>query len=611
VKPEQLLTTPAEVRRDIPLPMAPEATDRYWGSDAIADMLRALGVPYVLLNPGASFRGLHDSLVNHLGNADPQMLLVLHEEHAVAIAHGYTKVTGQPLAAILHSNVGLMHGSMAIFDAWADRVPVLVLGATGPVDAARRRPWIDWLHTSQDQAALVRHFIKWDAQPASVAAAQEALLRAWRIADTAPRGPVYVCFDAAVQEARLPERPTVPDVARYMPPQPPVPAAVDVERVAQWLREAQRPVILAGRVSRSQAGWNARVALAERLGARVLTDLKLGAAFPTSHALHAAPAGMFLTPDGVKALREADLVLSLDWLDLAGTLRQAWGDSVVGSRVVQVSVDHHLHNGWSMDHQGLPPADLFLACEPEPVVDALLAALADHPGAPVVTAVPRSAPAPAPAPLPLDDSALTVPAVAALLREATHGLAVSLLRLPLSWGGEMWEFKGPLDFLGYDGGGGIGSGPGMAVGGALALKGTGRLPVAVIGDGDFLMGATALWTAANARLPLLTIVVNNRSFFNDELHQERVARERGRPVDNRWIGQRIDDPAPDLAQMARAQGLIGHGPVKTAAVLRSVLQEAIAAVQQGEGVVLDVWVQPGYTTSMSQTMTRSHSQDHE
>lgn len=608
VKPEQLLTSAAEVRRDVPLPIAPEAIDRYWGSDAIADMLRALGVPYVLLNPGASFRGLHDSIVNYLGNANPQMLLVLHEEHAVAIAHGYTKVTGQPLAAILHSNVGLMHGSMAIFDAWADRVPILVLGATGPVDAARRRPWIDWLHTSQDQAALVRNFIKWDAQPASVAAAQEALLRAWRIADTAPRGPVYVCFDAAMQEARLPERPTVPDVARYMPPQPPVPAAVDVERVAQWLREAQRPVILAGRVSRSQAGWDARVALAERLGARVLTDLKLGAAFPTRHALHAAPAGMFLTPDGVKTLREADLVLSLDWVDLAGTLRQAWGDSPVGSRVVQVSVDHHLHNGWSMDHQGLPPADLFLACEPEPVVDALLDVLADWSDATELAVAPRVEAA---GPSLADDSALTVPAVASLLRETTQGLPVSLLRLPLSWGGEMWDFEGPLDFLGYDGGGGIGSGPGMAVGGALALKGTGRLPVAVIGDGDFLMGATALWTAAKAQLPLLTVVVNNRSFFNDELHQERVARERGRPADNRWIGQRIDDPAPDLAQMARAQGLTGHGPMKTAAALRTVLQEAISAVQQGACVVVDVWVQPGYTAAMSQTMTRSHSQDHE
>ena len=176
------------VRRDIPKPSEPD--DTVWGSDAIADMLRAMDIPYVLLNPGASFRGLHDSLVNHLGNEKPQMIVVLHEEHAVSIAHGYTKVTGKPLIAILHSNVGLMHGSMAIFDAWVDRMPVIVLGATGPVDASKRRPWIDWIHTAQDQAALVRNFVKWDAQPASIPSAQEALLRAKQIATTAPQGPV-------------------------------------------------------------------------------------------------------------------------------------------------------------------------------------------------------------------------------------------------------------------------------------------------------------------------------------------------------------------------------------------------------------------------------------
>lgn len=594
------------VRRDEPVPMSEQSVGHVWGSDAIADMLRALEVPYVLLNPGASFRGLHDSLVNHLGNVLPQMLLVLHEEHAVSIAHGYAKVSGKPLVAILHSNVGLMHGSMAIFDAWADRVPVVVLGATGPVDAARRRPWIDWLHTSQDQAALVRHFVKWDAQPASVPAAQEAMLRAWRIADTAPRGPVYVCFDAALQEARLSERPVVPDVSRYKPPQPPEPASGDVRRTAELLRRARKPLILAGRVSRSQTAWDERVALAERLGAQVLTDLKLGAAFPTRHPLHAAPAGMFLTPDAVKALREADVVLSLDWLDLAGTLRQAWGDSPVKSQVIQASVDHHSHNGWSMDHQGLPPVDVFMACEPETLVSALLVELADH-QVPVARQRVEHVPS-----APLDQNGpLTVSAVAQLLRESTHGEDVSLLRLPLSWGGDMWDFDGPLDFLGYDGGGGIGSGPGMAVGSALALKGSSRLPVAVIGDGDFLMGVTAFWTAANARIPLLTVVVNNRSFFNDELHQERVAIERGRPVENRWIGQRIDDPPPDLAQMAQAQGLTAFGPVSDPQKLSETLSQAISAVKRGECVVVDVRVQPGYTASMSQTMTRSHAKDHE
>src|SRR5882757_8437565 len=201
----------------------------YWGSDAVALMLRELDIPYVALNPGASYRGLHDSLVNLLGNRDPQMLLCLHEEHAVAMAHGFAKVTGRPMGAIVHSNVGLMHATMAIFNAWCDRAPVVLLGATGPVDAARRRPWIDWIHTAKDQGALIRNFIKWDDQPASVAAAFEAVYRASLIARTAPCGPVYVCFDAAMQEAPLAKDFPMPEPSRFQPAAPPRPAAEAVE----------------------------------------------------------------------------------------------------------------------------------------------------------------------------------------------------------------------------------------------------------------------------------------------------------------------------------------------------------------------------------------------
>lgn len=586
----------AAVRRDIPKPSEPDGA--VWGSDAIADMLRALDIPYVLLNPGASFRGLHDSIVNHLGNEKPQMVVALHEEHAVAIAHGYAKVTGKPLIAILHSNVGLMHGSMAIFDAWVDRVPVIVLGATGPVDASKRRPWIDWIHTAQDQAALVRHFIKWDAQPASIPAAQEALLRARQIATTAPQGPVYVCFDAALQESKLAARPALPDPARYLAPPPAHPSDEVVAQAAVWLSNARRPVLLMGRVSRDEKGWAERIQLAETLQAEVLTDLRVGAAFPTDHPLHAAPSGAFLTPAAQEVLRAADVVLSLDWLDLSGTLRQAWGDQPVGSKVIQVSVDHYSHNGWSMDHQGLPPVDLFLLCEPEPAVTLLNQQVK-----------PRAAPVPvkrpgAPAAASGTDT-LTVATLAATLRRAVGTQKLCLMRLPLSWSGEMWDFRHPLDFLGYDGGGGIGSGPGMVIGAALALKGSDRLPVAVIGDGDYLMGVNALWTAANARIPMLVVVCNNRSFFNDELHQERVARQRQRPVENRWIGQRISDPPPDLAMLARAQGLNGIGPVQDAVELERVLIDAIAAVKQGQTVVVDVVVQTGYSPAMTAGLTRS------
>src|ERR1700742_1994427 len=186
-------------------PAPPGANTPAFGSDVVADTLRALGIPYIALNPGASYRGLHDSLVNYLGNAAPQMLLCLHEESAVAIAHGYAKVTGRAMAAALHSNVGLMHATMAIFNAWCDRMPVLLLGATGPVDAAKRRPWIDWIHTARDQGALIRDYTKWDDQPASPAAARESILRGTWIANTVPQGPVYINFDAELQESKVNE----------------------------------------------------------------------------------------------------------------------------------------------------------------------------------------------------------------------------------------------------------------------------------------------------------------------------------------------------------------------------------------------------------------------
>ena len=330
--------------------LAPE-----WGSDVIALALRNLGVRYVSLNPGASYRGLHDSLVNFLGNEMPQMVLCLHEEHAVAVAHGYAKVTGEAMAVALHSNVGLMHATMAIFDAWCDRAPVILLGATGPVDAARRRPWIDWIHTARDQGALIRNFTKWDDQPASPEAAVESLYRAGLIARTAPRGPVYVCFDVSLQEMRLPAPLVPPDPSRFAAGAPPRPAAEAVAEAAAILLVAKHPLILAGRVSRDRAEWDARVELAERLGANVLTDRKAAAAFPTDHALHAAPPVTFMTPEVAEVMRRADAILALDWIDLAGTLSGAWPDGPPVP-VIHASVDQYSHNGWSMDHQGLPPS---------------------------------------------------------------------------------------------------------------------------------------------------------------------------------------------------------------------------------------------------------------
>ena len=577
---------------DRPVPAGVNAAG--FGSDVVADALRATDIPYIALNPGASYRGFHDSLVNYLGNERPQMLLCLHEESAIAIAHGYAKVTGKAMAAAVHSNVGLMHGTMAIFNAWCDRMPMVILGATGPVDAVKRRPWIDWIHTARDQGALVRGYTKWDDQPASPTAAREAVLRANWIANTAPRGPTYVNLDAEMQESKLVEPVASIDAKRFMPPVDSAAPAALVGQAVDLLRNAKRPVILAGRVSRDLDAWNARIALAERLNALVVSDLKIAASFPTQHYLHAgAPGGTVLAPEAADAIRSADVILSLDWLDVAGTFK-AVGN--VTAKVVQVSVDHRLHNGWSMDYQGLPPVDVFIDCEPDVGVPTLLDSLGPGPSRAAAARV-KEFPTPG-------GEKLTVDHLASALRNAVGDRATSLTHVSLSWNGANWAFNHPLDYLGSDGGGGVGGGPGISVGAALALKGSGRIAVAVCGDGDFLMGVTALWTAAHYRIPLLIVVANNRSFFNDELHQERVARMRNRPIENRWVGQRISEPDIDLASMARAQGAQGFGPVTAIADLMPTFAKAISAVEAGAIAVVDVRVEPGYTAATTAAMTR-------
>lgn len=568
-----------------------------WGSDLVAEFLRAVDVPFIAINPGASFRGLHDSLVNHLGGEQPQILLCLHEEQAVALAHGYAKVTGRPLAVALHANVGLMHASMAIYNAFVDRVPVFILGANGPMDAARRRPWIDWIHSSADQAAMVRNYVKWDDQPASVEATMESLARAWDLTRTPPYAPTYVVLDTSVQEERLDRPIALPRVDTPVDRTEVSPTAL--AQVAGWLTEASDPVILMGRTSRDTDEWERRVCLVEALGARVVTDLKAGAAFPTNHPACVPGQGFFLSSSGRDALAAADVVLALDWIDVQGTLAQA--PATRRRTLVDVTQDHQLHNGWSKDHQARTVADLTLPVAPDVAVEQLLAVVTGAARPDTRNRSPRPDAQPAHG---APDGRLDLPFLARSLRAALHDLPVCLVRLPLGWDGDSWDFEHPLDYLGYDGGGGIGSGPGMTVGAALALRGTGRVPVAVLGDGDYLMGVQAFWTAAHERIPLLAVIANNRSYFNDEIHQETVAAARGRDVSRRWVGQRIDDPAPDLAALARAEGLDGIGPVTDPAELDAALARAVDLVRGSRPVVVDVVVEPGYSPAMQSGLTR-------
>ncbi len=563
-----------------------------WGSDAIAEVISQLDLPFISFTPGASYRGVHDSLVNYLGNTNPKMILCLHEEHAVAVAHGYAKVTGKPMAVALHSNVGLMHATMAIFNAFCDRMPMLILGATGPIDASERRPWIDWIHTAIDQAALIRNYCKWDDQPGSVSAALESLVRANMMTRSYPSAPTYVCLDAGIQEEKLSAPIPTPNLSRHQPPSPPAVSPHTTDQVWSMLKEASKPLILVGRVARDRKAWDERIKLAETLGACVLTDLKVGAVFPTRHPLQPAWPGSRITPAGRELIRQSDVILSLDWVDLGGTLQIA--DSGDAQKVISCTNDEALHNGWSKDHYALPKADLSICADPNTLVTALLAK-SEGESAVLRNGWPPKFESSQDEPGGKVSDELLMSELASILQNSLSGRKVTWTGLPLGWSRGDLDFDDPMDYLGRDGGAGVGAGPGIAVGAALALAGTDRIPVAVIGDGDYLMSSSALWTAAHHNLPLLVIVANNRSYYNDEVHQQRMAITRGRPVENRWVGQHLRDPDPDLATIAIGHGLKGYGPIHSTYELEKALADAISDVDAGKPALVDVRVSPrGY-----------------
>ncbi len=557
-----------------------------WGSDIAAQMLRRFGIPYISLNPGASYRGLHDSLVNHLGNATPGILVCLHEDHSVSIAHGYAKATGEPMACVLHSNVGLLHGMMGLFNAWCDRVPMIVLGATGPVAAEKRRPWIDWIHTSRDQGAYIRSIIKWDDQPTSPDALVESMCRANLATRTAPTAPVYICLDAGFQEQRLDKEPEWPDVSRFMPPAPPRPSKSAVDEAVKLLARAQRPVIMFGRGSRKGEFWQPRIKLAERLGACVVTDLKQGAMFPTDHPAHYTPPFNVLGQDARELLCEADVILALDWMDLGGALRQAKSVGKATARIISCTLDASLHTGANMEYQALPTVDVLMASTGDVVVAELVDALGEGRSEPWKAKIPVKSKAG-------NGAAISMAQIATALRsEFNDPDNVTFCTLGRGWPIDVWPLRSGMAYLGKDGGGGLGSGPGLSVGAALALHDQGRYAVTMLGDGDFCMGATAIWTAARHRIPLLVLINNNRSYFNDELHQDNVARTRGREVKNRWIGLRMEDPTPDIAKLAEAQGAVGIGPVTKPSDVKAAIEKGVAVLKQGGVCVIDFHVDP-------------------
>ncbi|MFC2072945.1 thiamine pyrophosphate-binding protein [Chloroflexota bacterium] len=574
-----------------------------YGSDVMAETLRMLDIKYAVINPGSSNRGLHDSIVNYLGNNEPEIILCAHEGIAVALAHGYAHVTGKPMAAMLHDVVGLLHGTMGIYNAWMGEVPMLVIGGTGPMDINKRRAGTDWSHTALVQGNVVRDYVKWDDQPSSLAGVPDSFIRAYQIATTDPQGPVYICLDAGLQEELLTDEVPLPSMKSYPNPSPPQADVATIERVAKLLVEAANPVVIAGRMGISSGPITSLIALAELLALPVIAGGR-GVNFPNTHPLD-------LTGADGELLKEADVVLALDAHNLSQYLttsdyhtRQITSIIPEGCQIVHFTPQHLATKSWSQSYGRLVAVDIPVTADTALALPKLITACSE-----LLTekrhaelrkrfdnlktkheALRKSWQTMAEneqgkSPIPLPWLARQMWEVIkgedwALVNDATRG-----------WTRRLWEWDKPYQYVGSAGG--PGGGMGHALGAALAHQPEGRLCIDFQADGDLLYTPAALWTAAHHRIPMLVVMNNNRSYYNSERHQGMVAKTRERPVENKGIGTRIEDPLVDYAVLARSFGLHGVGPIENPNDLRPALEEAIRVVKDKKQLALvDVVTEP-------------------
>jgi len=577
------------------------------GGDFMVDVLKSLDFEYIASNPGSSFRGIHESIINYGNNSKPEFITCCHEESSVAIAQAYFKAEGKPMAVLCHGTVGLQHASMAIYNAYCDRVPVYML-AGNSLDATMRRPGVEWAHSVQDAAAMVRDFTKWDDYPASLPHFAESAVRAYKIAMTPPMSPVLVVIDGGLQEDPIPAevaaRLRVPKLTRTTPPQGDSGAVAEAARL---LVNAQNPVIVADRAARTPAGIAKLIELAESIQAPVV-DQHGRMNFPTKHPLNQSESAGQL-------IAGADVILGLELTDFWGTV-SAFRDSLhrssrsrikPGTRLISItSVDLNSKSNFQ-DFQRYPEVDVAMAADAEATLPALTEACRK-----LVTDDRRRA---------FDERRKRLTEAharshAAARTEATYAwdaTPVSTARLAAEiwaqiktedwslvsesgnssgWAFKLWDFDKHYQHLGDAGGAGVGYGLPAAVGGALANKKYGRLSVNIQGDGDFLYAPGVLWTAAHHKIPLLTVMHNNRSYHQEVMHLQRMGNRHNRGVDRAHIGTTIDNPNVDFAKIAQGMGVFAEGPITNPNELGPAIRRALAVVKKGEPALVDVVTQP-------------------
>jgi thiamine pyrophosphate-dependent acetolactate synthase large subunit-like protein len=568
-------------------------TDRP-GSDFMVDVLKSLGFEYVAANPGSSFRSLHESLINYGGNKSPELLTCCHEESSVGMAHGYANVEGKPMLVMAHSTVGLQHAAMNIYNAWVGRVPLfLVLGNT--LDATMRRPGVEWKHSAQDAAAIVRDYTKWDDNPVSLPHFAESAVRAYRISMALPREPVVLVADSELQERPVPRDANL-RIPKLSFEAPPTGDAGSVAEVARLLVGAENPVIIAGGATRTQQGMERFIELVEALQVPVVDQENN---LPSRHPLITTRA----------ALRNADVILGLEVEDFWGMLntvrdqaeRTFRSATRPGAKILSISIAESPLRTNYQDFQRYQAFDVSIPADSEATLPVLIEAVKR-----LMTANHRTA-------FENRGKALAEARQKAIERErveATYGWdssPISLSRLAAEvwaqvktedWAGgrELANFQWDYDkYYRYDhfrSAQGAGGRLPAAVGAALAHRKHGRLYVNLQKDGDLMYAPGALWTAAHHRIPFLSVMHNNRAYHQEVMHIQTMSNRRERGVfDRAGIGTAITEPNIDYAKMAQSMGLYAEGPITNPSELGPAIRRAIAVVKKGEPALVDVVTQ--------------------
>jgi len=600
-------SAPVAPRETDPSPETDVITTDRPGGDFMVDVLKSLNFEYVAANPGSSFRGIHESIINYGNNTSPEFITCCHEESSVAMAHAYSKVEGKPMAVLVHGTVGLQHAAMAIYNAYCDRVPIVIL-AGNSLDATMRRPGVEWNHSVQDAAAMVRDFIKWDDLPWSLPHFAESAVRAYKVAMTPPMMPVLLVLDGGLQEdpisPEVKERLRIPKLTLTSPPQG---DSAAVAETARLLVNAQNPVIIADRVARTPEGMAHLIELAELLQAPVI-DQRGRMNFPSRHPLNQSNGGRQL-------LGNADVILGLELADFWGTV-DSFRDSLVrssrsilkpGTKLISITSGDLFIKANYQDFQRYPEVDIAMGADAETTLPALIEAtkrlvtadrrrVFDERGKKLATAHGNAIDrARLDATYAWDASPISTARLNAELWAQIKNddwAVVSESGNTSGWSNRLWDFNKHYQWAGGSGGAGVGYGAPAAVGAALAHKKHGRLSVTIQGDGDFMYAPGVWWTAAHHRIPLLAVMHNNRAYHQEVMHLQRMSARHNRGITRAHIGTTIEDPNIDYAKIAQGMGVHAQGPISNPADLGPAIKRALDVVRKGEPSLIDVVTQP-------------------